>query len=129
MPKRKENPVTRQKAVTKYRRKRTIVKKILELAKMRNLKINMIVYDEKHHKLEEIYTHDDIRLDAVGKLTGELTAATPTTTSKAKKKQLKFESRDAMISFKFDNKFLMNMQHDQDAESSDSDTVSDDYMP
>ena len=59
MPKAREsNPAVRQKAVTKYRRQRTIIKKMLELAKMYNLKMNLFVYDPKYNKAQEIYTDD-----------------------------------------------------------------------
>lgn len=52
MPKTKTNnqQAVRSRAVVKYRRQRTIIKKMLELAKMRSLKMNLIIYDPKSHK-------------------------------------------------------------------------------
>ena len=59
MPRAKtNNQAVRQRAVVKYRRQRTIIKKMLELAKMRSLKMNLIIYDPKSHKAQEIYTDE-----------------------------------------------------------------------
>lgn len=65
MPQRKENPVVRKKAILKYRRKRTLVKKMLELAKLRDLKINVIIYDPCHHKIEELYSEESAKLSSM----------------------------------------------------------------
>lgn len=51
MPKGKNDMNVRQKAVCKYKRQRTIVNKILELAKVQELKLSLLVYDPKKHKL------------------------------------------------------------------------------
>ena len=44
------------KATKKYRRLRTIVSKVSDLAKMSNVKLSVFVYDPRFHKLKEIYT-------------------------------------------------------------------------
>ena len=44
------------KATKKYRRLKTIISKVSNLAKMSNIKLNVLVYDPRFHKLKEIYT-------------------------------------------------------------------------
>lgn len=65
MPAGKTNPAVRHKAVTKYKRLRTIVSKILQFDKLCALKLNLIIYDEKLNKIQEIYTHEDAKMSAI----------------------------------------------------------------
>ena len=51
MPKPKKGMTALQKAVCKYKRQRTLVGKMLELAEICELKINLLIYDPKLHKL------------------------------------------------------------------------------
>ena len=116
----------RKNVVTKYRRKRTIVKKMLELAKLRNLKINMILYDPKRHKIEQVFTDDDFSLSNINQMMLELNDVP--VTQKAKRKQLKFESRNAKTSFKFTDKELQDINYDDDADSMESESLSDAFI-
>ena len=68
MQKQMVTPQTRQDAVKRYRRQRTLIKKMIELAKMRGTKINMIIYDQNLHKVEEIYTHVDASIKSINAL-------------------------------------------------------------
>lgn len=60
MPKQKENPVVRRLAVQKYRRMRTLVGKMVELADLRSLKINMLIYNPKFNSMEQIWTDKSV---------------------------------------------------------------------
>ena len=53
--------------VKKYRRQRTLVKKMIELSKL-GLKINIILYNPRFHRMEEIWSHGDFRLENVNEL-------------------------------------------------------------
>ena len=44
------------KATKKYRRLRTIVSKVSDLAKLSNVKLSVIIYDPRFNRLKEIYT-------------------------------------------------------------------------
>ena len=68
-----------------------------------DIKVNMIIYDAKHHKIEEIYTHDEVKLDSIKDMMKELDNTA--ISQRAKRKLLKIDSRDARVSFKFDDKF------------------------
>ena len=116
----------RKNVVTKYRRKRTIVKKMLELAKLRNLKINMIIYDPKRHKIEQVFTDDDFSISNINQMMLELNDVP--VTQKARRKQLKFESRNAKTSFKFTDKELQDINYDDDADSMESESLSDAFI-
>lgn len=109
MPKRKNDPIVRQKAVTKYRRQRTIVNKMLELAGMRDLKISLLVYDPKQHKLQEIFTHKDVKLHAINQMIND-SKATCEVKTRASKKLLKFESHDARLKYRKDEE--LEQDHD-----------------
>ena len=61
----------RKKATQKYRRLRTIISKAVETAKLCNIKLNVVTYDPKLHRLKERYTHDDIKIKDVVKLVME----------------------------------------------------------
>ena len=67
MPKRKAMAASseackRNDVVSKYRRQSTLVNKMLELSEQSQLKINLVVYDPKYHRMEEIWSHGDFRL-------------------------------------------------------------------
>ena len=68
MTKQKENPNVRSLAIQKYRRMRTLVGKIVDLAEMRNLKINMLVFNPRFNTLEEIWTDEAVKLDEINKM-------------------------------------------------------------
>ena len=65
MQKVKETLQQKCTAVRKYRRQKTMIKKMLELAEIRGQKINMIIYDPSLHKMEEIYTHKDFNFESI----------------------------------------------------------------
>lgn len=44
---------------------KTLVKKVLELSDMRQVKINLLIYDNRFHKMEEIWSHEDMKLEKV----------------------------------------------------------------
>ena len=71
MPYKKESIALRKSAVSKYRRKRTLVKKMLELAKSMNMMINMQFFDPKQLKLEEVYTHPELQLSTINEMMEE----------------------------------------------------------
>ena len=77
---------------------KTLVKKILELADMRSLKINLIIYDAKLHRLEEIWSHADLSIGHINNLMKELDGDS----CNHKKKSLKFESVDARLKYKIE---------------------------
>ena len=78
-------------AVKKYRRQRTLVKKMLELSKM-GLKINMIIYNPRFHRMEEIWSHEDIKIEDVKQLLDEPNNINP---QMRRGHQIKFESHNA----------------------------------
>ena len=65
MPKRQESKQQAYQAVKKYRRLRTIVKKVQELADLRDLKISLLIYNPRQHKIEEIYTDKCVKFAQV----------------------------------------------------------------
>ena len=65
MPNQKEKQTPEYSALQKYRRQRTIVKKVQELSKIRNLQINLLIFNPKMNKIEEIYTDKSVTLDAI----------------------------------------------------------------
>lgn len=94
MPKQKDNPIVRKLAVQKYRRMRTLVGKMVELADMRNLKINMLIYNPKFNTLEEIWTDKAAKLDQINKMVNG------TASYSDKKSDLKIKSIDAAKKYK-----------------------------
>ena len=65
MPLKKEEMTPEYSALQKYRRQRTIVKKIQELSKMRGLQINLLILNPKLNKIEEIYTDKCVSISAI----------------------------------------------------------------
>ena len=65
MPNQKEKQTPEYTALQKYRRQRTIVKKIQELSKIRNLQINLLIFNPKMNKIEEIHTDKSVTFDAI----------------------------------------------------------------
>ena len=49
-----------------------MIKKMMELAEIRHLNINVIIYDSKFHKMEEIYSHESIKLEHINEQMEEL---------------------------------------------------------
>jgi len=56
------------KATKKYRRLKTIVGKVSELSKISNVKLSVLIYDSKMHKLKEIYTDPFMKFENITKL-------------------------------------------------------------
>ena len=52
----------------RYKRMKTIISKARETAMNCGLKINIIIYDEKFHRLKENYTSIDVKLEQIHKL-------------------------------------------------------------
>ena len=100
MQKQMVTPQTRQDAVKRYRRQRTLIKKMIQLAKMRGTKINMIIYDQNLHKVEEIYTHVDASVKSINALIENPREAKGI---RNRRRYLKFESNDAKQKYKFDD--------------------------
>ena len=75
------------KAVSKYRRVKTIVNKDVDVGKKLGLKLNVLVYDSNFHRLREHYTAPEIKLEAIHRLAE---AIPNTTKSKMKFRELKF---------------------------------------
>ena len=68
---------------------------------MRQLKINLLIYDAKFHKLEEIWSHSEMQLTNVNQLLKEVEVDD---SSQAKKtRTLKFESNDARMKYRIDD--------------------------
>ena len=61
----------RNYVVSKYRRQRTLISKMLELSAQCQLKINLFIYDPKFHRMDEIWSHDDFKFDNVNNLLNE----------------------------------------------------------
>ena len=53
---------------------KTLVKKILELSERSQLKINLLIYDERFHKIEEIWSHEELKIENVNQLLKEIEA-------------------------------------------------------
>lgn len=113
MQKVKETPEQRGKAVRKYRRQKTMIKKMLELAEIRGQKINMIIYDPALHKIEEIYTHKDFNMDGIHQM---ILNPRESASIRSRRRYLKFESYDAKLKYKADEDCL-----DQERQSEDMD--------
>jgi len=62
------NNVTRGSVVQRYKRVKTIVNKAVETANLCGIKLNVIVYDEKFHRLKEFYTDNEVRLVSIHRL-------------------------------------------------------------
>ena len=52
-------------AVQRYRRMKTIICKAVDTANLCGLKINVLVYDPKFHRLKEHYTEARVKLEAM----------------------------------------------------------------
>ena len=92
----------KKKATQKYRRLRTIISKAAVTAKLCNIKLNVVTYDQKLHRLTERYTHDDIKVKDVVKLV--MDEQVGLLSRSKKKKTLSFKSQLAMekVFFKAD---------------------------
>ena len=53
------------KAVQRYRRVKTIVRKAVETADICGLQLNVLVYDPKMSRFREFYTADEMKLEAI----------------------------------------------------------------
>ena len=84
----------RKLALQKYRRMRTLVGKIVDLAEMRNLKINMLVFNPRFNTLEEIWTDEVVKLEGINRMVAG------TASHSAKKSELKIKSSDAAKKYK-----------------------------
>lgn len=73
--------------------------------------------------MEQIYTEDNIKIDAINEMMLELKDVP--VTQRAKRKQLKFLNQNAKESFKFSEKWLRDLKDDEDAESCESVSLSD----
>ena len=65
---------------------------------MRNLKLNLLVYDPKLHKLLEIYTDEEAKLNRVNLMMAELNDDDSFLTRPGKR-QFKFESQSARVKY------------------------------
>ena len=54
-----------KKALTKYRRKETVIRKIKELAKKADLNVNLLIEDKRYKKITQYYTHEQIKMENV----------------------------------------------------------------
>ena len=62
------NNVTRGSVVQKYKRVKTIINKAVETADLCDIKLSVIVYDKKFHRLREFYTDNEVRLVSIHRL-------------------------------------------------------------
>ena len=58
-------PGKSRKAVVKFKRIQTLSRKCLGLALHSDVKINLVIYDPKYHKVTQHFTDDQVTLDAV----------------------------------------------------------------
>ena len=49
--------------IKKYQRQRTLIKKMLQLSN--GSKINKIIYNPRFHRMEDIWSHEDIKIGCV----------------------------------------------------------------
>ena len=87
-------------AVRKYRRQKTMIKKMLEFAEIRGQKVNMIMYDPKMHKIEEVYTHQEFNLVGIQSM---IENPREKSNVRTRIRTLKFESYDARLKYKADD--------------------------
>ena len=87
-----ENPA--QTSVKKYRRIKTIVKKAVDTADLCGVNMNIIIYDDKFHRLREFYTSSAVKLEVIGNLMKDVPN---TSKSKQKVRELKFWSINARL--------------------------------
>ena len=87
------------KATKKYRRLKTIVGKVSELSKISNVKLSVLIYDSKMHKLKEIYTDPFMKFENITKLKNDTGFNSETQTHE---RVLKFESFDAKLRYKWE---------------------------
>ena len=90
---------------------RTIVGKIVDLADMRNLKINMLVFNPRFNTLEEIWTDEVVKLEEINRMVAG------TSSHSVKNKELKVKSTDAPKKYKFKR----NKYASQECQESDLD--------
>lgn len=83
-----------QTSVKKYRRIKTIVKKAVDTADLCGVNMNIIIYDDKFHRLREFYTSATIKLETIGNLMKDVPN---TSKSKQKVRELKFWSINARL--------------------------------
>ena len=121
MQKTKNNKKVRQKAVCKYKRQRTIVNKMLELAKVQDLKMSLLVYDPKKHKLQEIVTDEEMKLSSINDMMVDVTSRVGKSLKSSR--ILKFESQDARLKYKQGEKQVQS--HDQEKSSYELQSKSD----
>ena len=86
---------------------------MLELTDLRGAQINLIIYDAKLHKIEEIYSHKSASLASINKL---IENPRETNCVRKRKRYLKYESHDARVKYKFDEKELYGGDKDSDSE-------------
>ena len=66
----------------------------MDTADLCGVKMNIIIYDEKFHRLREFYTSSDVKLGTIGNL---MNSVPNTSKSKQKLRELKFWSIDARL--------------------------------
>lgn len=86
---------------------------MLELTGLRGVQINLIIYDPKLHKIEEIYSHKSASLASINKL---IENPKETNCVRKRKRYLKHESHDARAKYKFDEEELDEGDRDSDSE-------------
>lgn len=99
MPKPKKVMTALERAVCKYKRKRTLIGKLLEFAEICELEFNLLIYDPKIHKLQEVYSDDIMMLDKITKMKTEMTAES-SDHFKINSRILKIESHNAHQKYK-----------------------------
>lgn len=71
MPIKKKMEVSRKKrlpahmATLKYRRLQTLIKKSVEVSKLCNINLNLIIKDTKFNKITEYHTDDTVKLESI----------------------------------------------------------------
>lgn len=54
-----------KRSCTKYKRLKNLVKKSLEISVQCGLKINVLVYDPRFHKVQEVHTNQQVSLQSL----------------------------------------------------------------
>ena len=97
-----------------------MVKKMLELTQLRGAQINLIIYDPKLHKIEEIYSHESASLASINKL---IANPRESNSLRKRKRYLKHESHDARVKYRFDEKELDGGERDSDSEGEQGESM------
>ena len=63
---------------SKYKRLKTLMKKVVEVSQLCELQANLLVYDPKFHKLTENFTTDQMKIDSVQKMIDSMNGLTGT---------------------------------------------------